>query len=583
LSKLARNSMKRGRRWLPELSVAALLVAMFTMVALTAGSQVATANQHLAGGPTKTHNVQPIFVAGNPACVDVNGGTHSFKIDTVGAGSHTDPVTGTTFILTVNSVFATPNEGPSFDFAVTDGVVYDVIVKGGPNANHYDYNPAGVTGDTWLHAPLGAGPGGRRFFGLSHIEFCYTPVVEDVEIEISKVAVEGTITVGDRAAFDITVTSVGTDTAVDVTITDTLPNTILDWEIVSENGVPGADKCTIGGTNNNELSCDVGDLDAGDAFTVRVQTTTTIQLSSALCNTTLENTAVADAENADQVQDDATIRVECGAIQIVKVDENGDALAGSGFTLFEGHDAETDGSEVAVNPPGQVTTGADGIACFDGLPTYSDFTARETTTPAGYAFADDTNVSTQGEADCESSAGAPVSVTVTNVPKDQPVTVTKLKEGTNTGLAGFTFAIFAGFGDTPGAEGTEVDSDTTDAQGNVTFNVTPGDYRVCEMERADPSEYWTAADPQCKNVTVAVGGTPAAEVTFENAPLARVQVLFFDETGFTNATIACVDADDNPVGGEPGNTIADLLVELDHLPIGTYTCTIVIVNGKENE
>jgi hypothetical protein len=45
-----------------------------------------------------------------------------------------------------------------------------VIAKGGPNANVYTYLTE-VTSDTGLHAPVN--PNNNRFFGLSHISFCY--------------------------------------------------------------------------------------------------------------------------------------------------------------------------------------------------------------------------------------------------------------------------------------------------------------------------------------------------------------------------------------------------------------------------
>jgi uncharacterized repeat protein (TIGR01451 family) len=416
--------LRRYRRRLTGAATFALLGALVVVPA--------SADSSSPGGPTTTHGVQPEVVAGNPDCDDVGSASvHSFKIDAVADGSFTDPATGITFTLTIPSVDATPNEGESFDFEIDGGVALDVIVKGGPNANHYDY--AGTVGpvasDTWLHAPVN--PNNDRFFGLSHIEFCYDEA--PAELEIVKTAVDDPITVGDHAAFDITVTSVGAATAENVTITDELPNNVLDWEIVSENDVPGADKCAI--TDGNTLHCDVGDLAPTSSFTVRVQTTEPIALGSDLCNTDLDNTAFADADNAEEVWDDATIRVECGAVQIDKVrkvpgEENTQPLEGAGFTLFEGHDALDDGTEVAVDPPGEVTTGADGVACFDGLPTDSNFTARETTTPDGYATANDTNVSTAGEADCDGVAGDPEVVTVENDPlTDLSITVTAQDPG----------------------------------------------------------------------------------------------------------------------------------------------------------
>jgi uncharacterized repeat protein (TIGR01451 family) len=393
--------------------VAAALYALALLSALAAAP--ATAASHNAGGPTTTHLVQPTVVEGNPSCASIGSNSEfSFKIDAPADGEFTDPATGVVFILTIPSVDATENEGPSFDFEIIGGVALDVIVKGGPDANWYDYEGSvgPVSSDTWLHAPLGAGPGGTRFFGLSHIEFCYDEA--PAEIEILKEAVEETITVGDKAAFDITVTSVGETTAENVVIDDELPNTVLDWEVVSENGVPGADKCSV--TNGNDLHCDVGDLDPSESFTVRVQTTEAIEYGSELCNSDLDNTAFADADNAEMVDDDASIRVECGAVRITKVvkvpgEEETQPLQGATFALFlEGADPEVD------DPVASGVTGEDGIVCFEGLPTNTTFDVVETP-PEGYALQGDLGtVSTGGEADCDDEAGTPEEVTVENDP-----------------------------------------------------------------------------------------------------------------------------------------------------------------------
>jgi hypothetical protein len=89
------------------------------------------------------------------------------------------------------------SRGQVFDFDVSgDFVALGVIVKGGPNANVYDYSPGGATvalnisgdaglGDTGLHA-LNNTP--NRFYGLSHLEFCFIEAPQTGAIEISKTA-----------------------------------------------------------------------------------------------------------------------------------------------------------------------------------------------------------------------------------------------------------------------------------------------------------------------------------------------------------------------------------------------------------
>ncbi|MPY80950.1 MAG: hypothetical protein GEV04_21440 [Actinophytocola sp.] len=88
-------------------------------------------------------------VGGNPAC---EGG---LKIEPVTSGTY-GPVT-----IAVS--------GSSFGFSSTEPVV-EVIVKGGPNANVYTYDP-GVLSDSGLTAPLN--PKNDRPYGLSHLCFFF--------------------------------------------------------------------------------------------------------------------------------------------------------------------------------------------------------------------------------------------------------------------------------------------------------------------------------------------------------------------------------------------------------------------------
>lgn len=94
-------------------------------------------------------SVTPTLVSGNPHCTDL-------KIDPVVGGTY-DGVT-----ITVH--------GRYVDFTSTDTVL-TVVVKGGPNANLYDYTTVGgVTSDTDLSAPIN--PNTNKPYGLSHL--CFT-------------------------------------------------------------------------------------------------------------------------------------------------------------------------------------------------------------------------------------------------------------------------------------------------------------------------------------------------------------------------------------------------------------------------
>ncbi len=97
-------------------------------------------------------HVSPTLIAGNPSCA---GG---LKIEPVASGTY-GPIT----ISVTGSVFA---------FSASGVVVDSVIVKGGPNANLYDYSASGgVTSDTGLHSPIN--PSNGRPYGLSHLCFFF--------------------------------------------------------------------------------------------------------------------------------------------------------------------------------------------------------------------------------------------------------------------------------------------------------------------------------------------------------------------------------------------------------------------------
>jgi uncharacterized repeat protein (TIGR01451 family) len=359
-----------------------------------------------AGGPTTTHNVQPTELAGNRNC---GTGEGDFEIRVQSPGDQTIPINfgGVTGSLTID-VYNTAS-GQAFDFSFSGGFGVELVyVKAGPNTNQYDYLGDlghGVSSDTFLHGPVNASNG--QFYGLSHISFCVVPL--GTELQIVKTAVDDEITVGEAPQFDITVTNVGPVDATNVDIDDTLPTVGSPW---TDNKA----ECTVSG--GVTLHCDIASLAPAASFTVRV-TGTAVDADD--CGETLNNTAFADADNADQVQDSDSIDVICGAIEVNKVVKDattetiGDtkALAGVGFTLFEGADAPDDGSEVAATS--EVTTDASGIACFDGLPVDTTFTLRETTTPAGYATVDDQNVTT-GSTHSECGDGNEVSVTIENDP-----------------------------------------------------------------------------------------------------------------------------------------------------------------------
>jgi uncharacterized repeat protein (TIGR01451 family) len=375
---------------IPLVGALVLLLGLFVVPA--------SAAHVLPGPPSTTLNEQPVGVHGNPDCNDVlDASDFLFAHKT---GVPTDATIPLSFDGLSGTLTIDVKPGSVFDFSFTgDFVAAGVIVKGGPNANFYDYTPDGAAADTDLHAPIN--PSNNKFFGLSHIEFCITEAA--AELQIVKTAVDDTITLGDKAAFDITVTSLGPNTAQDVTIDDELPNTGLDWEVVSETS---AGACTI--TGGNTLHCDVGDLAPSSSFTVRVRTTTA--MTSAECDRTLDNTALADADNTDQVSDDAQITVQCGGIKVVKTAKHADTSGETSANLA----AEFTITDSLGNEHTVTTDAATGNACVDDLPLGAA-TVDETAGPAGYEEDPDVENVTVTDADCP-DPGAGATASFENVP-----------------------------------------------------------------------------------------------------------------------------------------------------------------------
>ena len=166
----------------------------------------------------------------------------------------------------------------------------------------------------------------------------------------------------------------------------------------------------------------------------------------------------------------------------------------------------------------------------------------------------------------------------------------------NTGdssLNGWTIYVYEDDGDTADmldANDTQVTSDMTSGSGAYSFSLTPGDYIVCEVGQSnwtqtEPVNSVCAADPDTLGLedggyafTVTSGQTSSSN-DFGNTPLSNFDINFYDLTGSTDATISCVDADNNPVGSSsPGANPPETTLSATGQEIGTYTCTITIVD-----
>lgn len=174
------------------------------------------------------------------------------------------------------------------------------------------------------------------------------------DISIAKTPDGATVFPGDVATYTIVVSNAGPGRANDVTLSDDLLDGI-DWAV---GGADGAD-CSITpdvGTVGQQLTCDFGDINAGDSRTITVSGTT----ATADCGL-LPNTASADASNDDEVSDSGEITVSCADVTVDKTPDGGEVSAGddAAFTI------------VVTNL--SATTNATGVLLSDDLPDGIDW------------------------------------------------------------------------------------------------------------------------------------------------------------------------------------------------------------------
>ncbi len=217
----------RGRRRRRGRGALASLLVLFAFALGQASLTSVAATADTPGGPSGD-GVQPIFMTGNPNCLDVMTSAQ-FLFE-----HKQDPPKDATINLTFGNLSGTlvvvVNEGAqTFSFTLTgDFVAAGVIVKGGSNANFYDYRPDGNAADTGLHAPVN--PANGKFYGLSHISFCIMgipPEEETPEIDVEK-SCPDSVDAGDEIEYTITVENTGTEALVDVSVDDTLLGDITD-------------------------------------------------------------------------------------------------------------------------------------------------------------------------------------------------------------------------------------------------------------------------------------------------------------------------------------------------------------------
>jgi uncharacterized repeat protein (TIGR01451 family) len=146
--------------------------------------------------------------------------------------------------------------------------------------------------------------------------------VDCPDISVVKTPDAGTVDAAEQVGFVITVANAGPGEATDVHLDDPLPtNAGLSWSIA---GGTGAQLCQLA---QGSLTCDFGDMAAGDSFTVHITSDT----DATTCGQ-IDNTATVTIGNGDGDQSSASITVNCPDLGI-DIEKTGQALAHVGDTI----------------------------------------------------------------------------------------------------------------------------------------------------------------------------------------------------------------------------------------------------------
>lgn len=145
--------------------IGALAAASLIVVAM---SSVTLASHAIAGDNVAPNSNSHEQVAGNPKCGETPDGGFSLKIDAddIAVGNY-------------GPIDITAYDGKHISWAINAAFLdtFDanlVIVKGGPNAIIYHYD----TLDDWdtnLTAPQNPNGAGPKYYGISHVDFCFDP------------------------------------------------------------------------------------------------------------------------------------------------------------------------------------------------------------------------------------------------------------------------------------------------------------------------------------------------------------------------------------------------------------------------
>ncbi|HOO28617.1 MAG TPA: SpaA isopeptide-forming pilin-related protein, partial [Lachnospiraceae bacterium] len=282
-------------------------------------------------------------------------------------------------------------------------------------------------------------------------------------------------------------------------------------------------------------------------------------------------------QNENKSYDFENTKIQAG-VKFLKVDADHELLGGAVFHLYR---IETDGTIVDF---GTVTATANGVVEKQGLGAGSYYFVEETA-PTGYVDNTKQYTFTITAADNGTTVGLSnpdVTVdeigAVVNQPKTGDARLTKVIKGTNTGLAGAKFALYAKGNDTPIK--TDLESD---ANGYVTVTgLVWGEYYF--METSAPSGYALDSDTKYEFEVSADNVSSLIEVKTKDGGnaeneliLGKAQLVKYDadtEDVLSGALFDVYDADTQTiVSGYESGILSDVngVVETNKdLPEGSY-------------